>query len=171
MNGYTPQPTGGIEDHISRAVNAALQAKDQREQAAQQAEKQAHVHKQYQKLQDHLDNASSKYDDFEDVVRSPDAPFTDSMRDTALLLPNAADVLYKLGKAPDELKRISQLHPLEQAKEMIRLSVQMQGGDQKGASAPRSLGNIKSNPVSAPDSANENTSVGELRRKLKAGWK
>lgn len=173
-NNYTPQPMsegGNIEDHIHRAVNAALQAKDQREQAAKDAESQRHVQSKYQALNDHLDKASSKYEDFDEVVRSHDAPFTTTMRDTALLLPNSADVLYKLGKNTPELHRIAALHPIDQAKEMLGLSIALHGGTKDhGTSAPRQLGDVKSNPVNA-GSVNENTSVGELRRKLKANWK
>jgi hypothetical protein len=93
------------------------------------------------------------------------------MRDTALLLPNAADVLYKLGKNETELHRIAALHPIDQAKEMLGLSIALHGGTKDhGTSAPRQLGDVKSNPVNA-GSVNENTSIGELRRKLKANWK
>lgn len=175
-NGYQSQPSimpegGSIEDHIHKAVNAALQAKDQRELEMKQQASQAHVQKQYQDLDQDLDRGSEKYDDFDDVVRGHDVPFTAAMRDTALLLPNRADVLYKLAKNKPELERIKDLHPLDQAKEMVKLSHALQGGMKEGASAPRQLGDIKSMPVSAPGSVNENTSVGELRRKLKAGWK
>lgn len=178
-NTYDSQPIAGdgIEHHINRAVNAALQAREQQERAVKDAEARSHVQKQYQGLQDHLDNASGKYEDFDDVVRGHDAPFSEAMRDAAVLLPHngpgsAADVLYKLGKNKEDLKRISALHPLEQAKEMIKLSIALQGGESQASGAPRQLGNIKSNPVNHPSgSVNENTSVSELRRKLKAGWK
>lgn len=174
-NTYNPQPIEGegIESHIHRAVNAALQAKDEQERKAKEMQSQAYVQEQYQGLQDHLDNASDKYDDFDEVVRNPKMPYTSTMRDTALLLPNAADVLYKIGKNQDELKRISDLHPFDQAKEMVKLSLALQqgGSDSKGANAPRQLGSIKSNPVNPSGPINENTPVGELRRKLKAGWK
>lgn len=177
-NTYDSQPIAGdnIEHHINRAVNAALQARQEQEKHAKEAEGRAYVQKQYQALDEHLDNASSKYDDFHEVVKDNNLPFTDTMRDTAVLLPtsgpgSAADVLYKLGKNKEELKRISQLHPIDQAKEMMKLSIALSGGSKEGSSAPRQLGNIKSNPVAPSGSVNENTSVGELRRKLKAGWK
>jgi chromatin segregation and condensation protein Rec8/ScpA/Scc1 (kleisin family) len=168
MNGYTPQPVAGQsvdEQLIHKVVNDALSKHE-----AKKSE--AHVQKSYQGLQDTLDAASNKYDDFDDVVRSPDVPFTSSMRDTALLLPNPGEVLYKLGKNRPELDRISQLHPLEQAKEMVKLSVALQGGnDAKESTASRPLSNIKSNPVVAPGAVSDSTPIGELRRKLKAGWK
>ena len=119
-----PQPSMGADgDQIQRAVQAALMAKDQQQQQQQEAEKAQHVYKQYQNLENHLDSVADKYDDFDEVVRGNDVPFTPAMRDTALLLDNAGDVLYTLGKNPEELKRISQLHPLDQAKEMVKMSV------------------------------------------------
>lgn len=173
MNPYTNQAIqpGSMDEQIHKAVSFALNARDEHERKAKDAERVAHVHKQYQGLQDHLDRASSKYDDFDDVVRAPDAPYTDTMRDTSLLLPNAADVLYKLGKNKDELKRIAQLHPLDQAKEMVKLSVALMGGnDDKQVSAPRPIGQIKSNPVTS-QTITEKTPIGDLRARMKAGWK
>ena len=158
------------DERIQRAVAAALRAKEDQERQAREAEKMAHVRKQYQALDEHLDNASGNYDDFDDVVRSHDAPFTEAMRDAALLLPNAADVLYKLGKNKDELKRISTLHPLDQAKEMVKLSHALIAGNGNKQSA-RPIGQIKSNPVTSRGAINENTSVSELRQRMKAGWK
>ncbi len=133
---YSGQPEGmNTGDEISRAVAAALQAKDQRDREMaykqKQAEHQQNMARQYQSLQDSFDKAAEKYDDFDDVVRHPEAPFTEAMRDYALTLPNAAEVFYKLGKNPDELKRISRLPAIEQAREMGKLSFALMGGVHK----------------------------------------
>ncbi len=163
---------GSEDERIHKAVTYALQAKDAQARQLEDQKKAAHVHKSYQDLQDHLDNASSKYDDFDDVVRSPDAAFTTHMRDTSLLLPNAADVLYKLGKNPDELNRIANLHPLDQAKEMIKLSHALVASPNgKAAAQAKPIGQIKSNPVNSSHNVNETTPVSELRARMKAGWK
>lgn len=172
-----PYANSGMEpnsedERIHRAVSMALQAKEQQEQRAQESQRMAHVHKQYQALQDHLDNVSGKYDDFDDIVRSNEAPYTEAMRDAALLIPNAGEVLYKLGKNKDELRRISSLHPLEQAKEMVKLSIALtQGEGSKGVQSPKTLGQVKSNPVTNSQAINEKTPVSEIRRRMKAGWK
>ncbi len=161
-------------DPYQHAVAAAMQAIEQKQKKSQEAEKMQHVHKQYQDLQDDLDNGSDQYDDFDDVVRSPKTHYTEAMRDAALLIPNRTDVLYKLGKNPDELNRISKLHPLEQAKEMVKLSIAMMGGNgsKPASQAAKTMGNIKSNPVSSSSAqVNEKTPIGEIRRKMKAGWK
>jgi hypothetical protein len=159
---------GGMDDQIQRAVHAALRAKDDQENQRKEAEKAAHVHKQYQNLQDHLDNTADKYDDFDEVVRGNDAPFTPAMRDASLLLDNAGEVLYKLGKDRNKLAEIAKLHPLDQAKEMVKLSVALMGANGKGGSAPRPIGQIKNTPVS-PSQINDNTPASEIRARMKAG--
>lgn len=175
-SGYPGQPSqqapqGESDDPIQRAVAAALRARDDQERQAKEAEKAAHVNKQYQNLQDHLDSTADKYDDFDEVVRGNDAPFTPAMRDAALLLDNPGDVLYKLGKNRNDLERIAKLHPLDQAKEMVKLSVALMGGNGKSGSAPRPIGQIKSNPVPSAH-INDNTPAAEIRARMKSGnWK
>jgi len=106
--------SGQSDDPIQRAVTLALQQRDLQEQKQRQAESAAHVQKNYSELNKHLDAMEDKYDDFKDTVLGNDKPFTTSMRDYALTLPkkgggSAGEVLYHLGKNPDELKRISKL--------------------------------------------------------------
>lgn len=80
-------------------------------------------------------------------------------------------MLYKLGKNPEELKRIGQLHPLDQAAEMVRLSHALIGGDEKPRldSHHNALGQVKSNPVTNSASITDKTSPGDIRRRMKAG--
>lgn len=168
---------GGVDEQIHKAVSYALQHKEMQERQAKQAEQQAHVHRQYGELHKHLDNVADKYDDFDEVVRGQEAPFTDHMRDAALLLPksgagSAGEVLYKLGKNPEELKRISKLHPLDQASEMVKLShALINGGASKGNGNAQPLGNIKNNPVTNSHSITDKTPVSDLRKRMKAGGK
>ncbi len=178
-NSYYDQPhnmSGGVDEQIHKAVSYALQHKEMQERKAREAEHQAHINRQYQELHRHLDGMSDRYDDFDDVVRGHDAPFTDALRDGALMLPktgpgSAGEVLYKLGKNPDDLKRISRLHPLDQASELVKLSHAMISGGGSHASQPRHLGNVKSNPVTNSHSITDKTPISELRRRMKSGWK
>lgn len=176
MDNYNA-PQGGVDEQIHKAVSYALQHKEMQERKAHEAQQAAHVQRQYGELQKHLDKMGDKYDDFHDVVFGSDTPYTTAMRDYSLTLPrsgsgSAGEVLYKLGKNPDELNRIAKLHPLDQASEMARLShALISGGDSKESQSRSPLGNIKSNPVSNSHSINEKTPVGELRRRMKAGWK
>jgi len=174
--GQPNPPAMSEEERIHTAVRYALGAKEHEEKQAKMAESQAHVHKQYQRLNDEFDKASEKYDDFDDVVREGDAPFTDHVRDALLLVKNPAEVAYRLGKNRSELERISRLHPLDQAQEVIDLSHALRAGNsQKASSAPNKsnpLGSVKANPVSASRSVTGKTSASEIRAKMKAGtWK
>ena len=170
-----PNPPGDAEeDRIRRAVTYALQAKDQEAARVKQAEQAQHVQRQYQRLNDELDKGSDKYDDFDDVVRGDNVPFTQSIRDSLLLVDNPADVAYKLGKNRDELSRISQLHPVDQAREVNKLSFALMGGNSgKGASSSTNpMSSPKPNPASASSAVGNNTPASAIRARLKAGtWK
>lgn len=170
--GHSP---GGIDEAISKAVSFALQQKEMEERKAKAAEAAAHVGRQYQNFQQHLDGIADKYDDFDEVVRGEHAPFTPHMRDAAaLMLPkkgagSAGEVLYKLGKSPEELSRISKLYPHEQAAELVALShALISGGEHKG-SAQRPLGQVKNNPVTNSVGVTEKTSPAQIRALMKAG--
>jgi len=172
--GQTPDSD---DERIRRAVSLVLNQKDMEERKAQEAQHAAHVNKQYRELQKHLDSMSDKYDDFHDVVFGDDAQYTPSMRDFSMTLPktgkgSAGEVLYKLGKNPEELNRIAKLHPLDQATEMMKLShALISGGDNK-VSSSRPLGQIKTNPVSTSATVTEKTPIGSIRERMKAGtWK
>lgn len=60
----------------------------------------------------------AKHRDFADVVMSEDVPITDVMLASAARLKGGVDVLYHLGKNPEEANRIAQLSDLEQAWEI-----------------------------------------------------
>lgn len=165
---------GGVDETISKAVSFALQQRDHEERKAKAAEQASNISNHYQKLQHHLDSVADKYDDFDDVVRGDHAPFTPVMRDAALMLPkkglgSAGEVLYKLGKNPEELSRISKLYPHEQAAELVALShALISGGDNKGSSQ-RPLGQVKNNPVTNSAGVTEKTSPSQIRALMKAG--
>lgn len=174
-NQYEAPQGGNIQEHIQQAVNFALQHKEMEERKAKEAQNAAKVQRQYDDLHRHLDSVADKYEDFDDVVKGPDAQFSTHMRDAALFLPkkgsgSAGEVLYHLGKNPQELERISRLHPLDQASEMVKLShALISGGEQKGSQSVRPLGQIKSNPVTNSGAVTEKTSPAEIRARMKAG--
>lgn len=174
MNPYTSQQEdGSMDDTVYKAVAKAMEMQKMQEQQAKDQEKMQHVHKSYKELEKNLEDGSSKYEDFDDVVNAHDAPYSDAMRDASLLIDNAPDVLYHLGKDREKLKRLSELHPLEQAKEVIKLSKALAIGDngkQSNSSNAKPLGQVKNNPVT-PNNVNEATSVGELRKRMRDGGK
>lgn len=178
MNPYAQPETNpqgmSIEEQIQRGVRFALEAKERQEAQAREAERMAHVHKQYQRLNNEFDQASEKYDDFDEVVRGEDAPFTQHVRDALLLVDNPSEVAYKLGKNRDELQRISKLHPLDQAREINKLSFALMGGNKapaaSGNNGARPMGNIKANPVNSQAGMDKSPSA--IRARMKAGtWK
>lgn len=169
---------GSVDEHIHRAVSFALNHRDMEERKAKEAQNQAHVQKQYKELYKHLDTMGDKYDDFHDTVFGDEAQFTPAMRDYSMTLPkkgtgSAGEVLYHLGKNPEELDRISKLHPLDQATEMARLSHALISGGEAKPSSPRPLGQIKSNPVTNSSNViTDKTPVGSIRERMKSGkWK
>lgn len=170
-----PVPPGmNEEERIQHAVRMALGMKDHEEKQAKEAERAAHVHKQYQRLNDEFDNASDKYDDFDDVVRGNDVPFTPHVRDALLLVENPAEVAYRLGKNRSELERISKLHPLDQAREVNKLSFSLMGNHGKPTANQKTtpMGSIRQNPASSSGAVTDKTPPGEIRRRMKAGtWK
>jgi hypothetical protein len=162
------------EEKIQHAVRYALGAKEHEEKQAEEQRRQAHVQKQYARLHDELDKGSEKYEDFDEVVRG-DAPFSKHVRDALLLVDNPAEVAYRLGKNRDELERISRLHPLDQAREVNKLSFALMGGN-NGKSSPSSsksnpMGSIKANPTST-SAVTDKTPPSVIRARMKAGtWK
>lgn len=177
INPYVPPASADpIEQHIHRAVSAALNHKEMEQRNQQEAASKQHVASKYQELGKHLDNMGDKYDDFDEVVRGNDVPITSAMRDAATILPksgsgSAGEVLYKLGKNREELSRISKLHPHDQAAEMVTLShALIAGGEAKPKGTPGNpLGNVKSNPVTNSVGVTEKTSPSEIRARMKAG--
>lgn len=172
-----PSPLGnegadsGIEHHINRAVSVALQQKEMQERNAQQQAQQQKVQDAYKNLHAHLEKASDKHDDFEDVVYSPDTPYTQPMVDASLLLSNPGDVLYHIGKDKELVKRLGSLHPIELAKEMIQLSKTLEGvgTPTKKTSNAQIIGQVKTAPVS-PANRDGKMSISERRRLKRQEW-
>jgi hypothetical protein len=168
------QQPSGIDEQIHKAVSYALQHKEMEERKAHEARQHQHVQRQYQDFEKHLDKMGDKYDDAHEVIYGDDTPFTPAMRDYALTLPtsgagSAGEVLYKLGKAEnrEELHRISKLHPLDQAREMAKLSHALNsGGESKNAVSKPPMGNIKNNPVVNTHAITDKTSIGDLRKRM-----
>ena len=163
------------EERIQKAVRYALGAKEAEERQAKEAQHANHLHKQYQRLNDEFDKASEKYDDFDEMVRGDDIPFTPHVRDALLLVENPAEVAYKLGKNKAELERISRLHPLDQAREVNKLSFSLMNAPGKTVSPQKStpMGSLKYNPAHSSTSAiTDKTPPSVIRARMKAGtWK
>lgn len=160
---------GSVQEEVYKALQSALLANKQQEAKQKELEKLAVVKQSYNRLQEEMENASEVYEDFDEIVRDDNAPFTPAMRDTAALLSNPVDVLYKLGKNRDELNRIASLHPIQQAQEMIKLSFDLMGQKKNTSSAPKPITPLKNNSaISSTARITEKSSVSEIRKYLKS---
>jgi len=163
------------QERIQAAVQMALGAKEHQEKQLKEAERHAHVQKQYQRLNNEFDLAADKYDDFDDVVRADDVPFTPHVRDALLLIENPADVAYQLGKNKSELERISKLHPLDQAREVNKLSFSLMNGvgiKPQASQKAAPMGTIRANPAYSSTAITDKTPPSAIRARMKAGtWK
>lgn len=65
--------------------------------------------------------AKSTYTDFESVALNPNLPVSPEMGSILMEMDRGADVLYQLGKTPDEAARIAQLPPLAAARELGKI--------------------------------------------------
>lgn len=170
-----PPPTGqNEEERTARAIRMALGMREHEEKQAKEAQNHAHVQKQYQRLNDEFDRASDKYEDFDDVVREGDAPFTNAVRDALLLVDNPAEVAYRLGKNRSELQRISKLHPLDQVREVNKLSFSLMGNHGKPTANQKTtpMGSIRQNSGQASQAVTDKTPASAIRARMKAGtWK
>ena len=172
--GQPSAPGMSEEERIQKAVRYALGAKEHEERQAVEHERKAHVHKQYQRLNDEFDRHADKYDDFDELVRGDDVPFSHHVRDALLLVDNPGEVAYRLGKNRSELERISKLHPLDQAREVNKLSFSlMNNGGKAQAAKTNPMAPIKGNPMGGNSGAiTDKTPASVIRARMKAGtWK
>ena len=169
--GQPSAPSMNEDERIQHAVRLAMGMKDHEDRKAREAEHHAHVDRQYQRLNSEFDKASDKYDDFDDVVRGDDIPFSPHVRDALLLVENPADVAYKLGKNRAELERISKLHPLDQAREVNKLSFSLMGGNsgKQSSSNKAPLGAVRVNPTGHQGAITDKTPASVIRARMKAG--
>jgi len=167
-NGQLPPPQTE-EERIARAVSLVLQKQEEQKQLLQQQQNQQYLQSKYQDLNRRFDMGSDKYDDFDDVVRSPtNTKFTASMRDIALGLPNPEEVLYHIGKNPDVLDKISNLRPLDQMKEMISLSHSLiSGGNKSQPKAADTIGDIRATPRTSSAGITESTPISDIKARIR----
>jgi len=146
---------------------------------AEQNKKKAEQLEQSQRIEQ-LFNDGSKYEDFDDVVRTNDVPISTEILNAALDLPNSADVLYHLGKEHLEnrnrsrLKEFVQLSPQQLRRKMIETSVELmvpkrEQPAQAAKPAAKPMPLLKTNPTAKTPSSviTEKSSVSDIRKFLK----
>jgi hypothetical protein len=111
------------------------------------------------------DNGHDKYDDFDevaestgDLLRSKGLSFSNAMMGALLEAENSHDIVYYLGKNPDEATRIANLTPYAQAKEIGKLEDKLNAVPKKQISkAPEPI-----TPVSTGKASNDSALTDDL---------
>ncbi len=142
-----PAPVvGEPPDGTDADVNVrAEQIANQREQARRNAQ----VVEAYQERED---TAREKYDDFEQVAYNPKLPITDPMAATIRESEIGPELLYHLGQNPAEAKRIAQLSPLSQAREIGKLETKLASNPpaKRTSSAPAPIAPLNGRGTTTP---------------------
>ena len=96
--------------------------------------------------------ARDKYDDFEQVAYNPNLPVTDVMAQTIQASDNGPDVIYYLGSNPSEARRIAQLPPILQAREIGKIEVKLSAEPpvRKTSNAPAPIAPVTPRSNGAP---------------------
>jgi hypothetical protein len=95
-----------------------------------------------------IENAKDKYSDFDQVIQNPNLKISPMMADAIKSTDNGEDIAYFLGINPDEAKRIFDLPPALQIKEIGKLEGKLLDKPiqvKKPSSAPEPINPIKSN--------------------------
>lgn len=96
--------------------------------------------------------AYEKYDDFEAVAYNPRLPITEAMAEAIQSSEVGPDVAYYLGSNPKEAARISQLSPIQQAREIGKIEVKLTTTPptKKTSSAPAPITPVTAKHTGAP---------------------
>lgn len=96
--------------------------------------------------------AFDKYDDFEAVAYNPRLPITEAMAEAIQSSEVGPDVAYYLGSNPKEAARISQLSPIQQAREIGKIEVKLTTTPptKKTSSAPAPITPVTAKHTGAP---------------------
>jgi hypothetical protein len=103
--------------HVDRKFEAKMR---EFEQKRTQETQQAQQVRQQQEWTAKLNEASSKYDDW-DVIAESDAPVTGAMSAAIMESDKGPDIAYYLAKHPAEAARIAALSPVSQAREIGKI--------------------------------------------------
>jgi hypothetical protein len=99
---------------------------DQRESAKVQVEKQRESQRQAEQARQRIEQARSKYEDFDEVALDPSLRVSQAMYDVMLESDTGADVLYFLGNNPTEAERIAKLSPASAAREIGKIEAKLE---------------------------------------------
>ena len=112
----------------------------------------------YQELDDKMEKGRKKYADFNELVLDEDLKISESMVEAILLSDTAEDVLYYLGKHPEEAADIAKLSPLKIAHEFGKIEAKLSAPPpkKKTTTAPEPIIPVKTTGVIEQDPSNMN---------------
>lgn len=106
-------------------------------QAQQEAAiQQAHAAKAQAELDAFLEKGRTKYDDFSDLCEVDSFPCSPAMLSSAQRMDNGEDVIHFLGTNTKEARRIYQLDPVSQVREMTRIESRLLAEAEKAKAPP-----------------------------------
>ena len=143
-----PAPAAGEQPVAGEEPDVMVLA----ERIANQREQAKAVAKVVEAYHDREETAREKYDDFDQVAYNPTLPITDPMAATIRESDVGPEIIYYLGQNPAEAKRISQLSPLSQAKELGKLEDKLASNPpaKRTSSAPAPIKPLAGKASSAP---------------------
>ena len=121
-----------MTEWVQGSIEAQFQA---REQQAQQGAAESERQQRQQAFQQKAGSFAADKADYYDVAHNPSLPVSDTMADAITLMDDGPQVLYHLGKNPQEAARISQLPSNLQALELGRLEARLSMPQPKTASS------------------------------------
>lgn len=162
-----------FEDYLEAKADWQLAQKlGEIEQKAQRTKAEREVVERDATWKQKLSAASSKFDDFEDVVFSDGLQITDVMAEAMKDSDAGPEVAYYLGKNASEAERIAKLSPVAQVREIGKIEAQLNSKPARQASkAPAPIEPVGSGKTSAgnPDSMSQ-AEYEALRKKQGAWW-
>jgi len=146
---YQQKMAEWVQSNIDQKVEQRLSAKEKAAQEAQQLESQQ---KQIQSFGKKAESFAEKAADYYDIAHNPYLDVSESMRDALIAADNGPEVLYHLGKNPQEASRIFHLPPHVQALEIGRLDARLSMPQpKKTTSAPPPIDPLKGSSSAAVD--------------------
>lgn len=127
-----PEQFKDYESYLDALTDWKVESKlkGMEERKAQERQREAQTEHE-SKLRENVVKASSKYDDFEDVVTNPQLPITIAMRDAIGESDMGGDIAYYLGLNVHEAERIAGLSPIGQVKAILSLEAKLKAPEVK----------------------------------------
>lgn len=146
-----------VVERAERTVADKIEAKLAEERTkTEQATQQAEFSKVVQTFEASKAKAIEKYDDYLEVAEAADVPVPQHVAFVIMNSAEGPEILYHLGKNPDEAQRIASLHPVLAAREIGLLEARLSGQTKpKVSNAPSPI-----TPVGSKE--NVNTPLEEL---------